>query len=70
MGIDQGHTPIMEETASLNNIADLYQLVKTYNAAFTPTPEGTPAPLNKDGTPKNIYHSSNVNGIKELFQTI
>ena len=40
------------------SIADLYDLVKTYDKDFSPAPEVSKYVLNEDGTPKVFYHGT------------
>ena len=40
------------------SIADLIELVKTYDKDFTPAPEVSPLLLEDDGTPKVFYHGT------------
>jgi hypothetical protein len=51
-------SPIIQ-TASVKNIADLYQLVKKYDKNFKPGKSVNEAMLNEDGTPKVFYHGTN-----------
>ena len=41
-------------------VAQLYDLVKTYDKNFIPGREVSPAVLNEDGTPKVLYHQTNA----------
>ena len=41
--------------ATINSVADLYDLVKAHDSQFTPAPEVDRALLNDDGTPKRMY---------------
>ena len=41
--------------ATINSVADLYNLVKTYDKQFTPAPEVDRAMLEDDGKPKRMY---------------
>ncbi len=45
-------------TSSIVSIADLYELVKTYDKEFSPAPEVSKSVLNDDGTPKILYHQT------------
>ncbi len=45
------------ETASIGSIADLHNLVKTYDEKFSPK-DVNPLLLNEDGTPKMFYHGT------------
>lgn len=58
VGIGKSHTPIMDNTVSKYSIADLYELVKTFDKEFTPAPEVSKYMLNEDGTPKLLYHQT------------
>lgn len=52
---------LTEDTSTIKySIADLYQLVKTFDKDFTPAPEVNPALLNEDGMPKVVYHGSDA----------
>ncbi len=44
-------------TASIDSIADLHELVKTYDKDFSPK-DVNPVLLNEDGTPKVFYHGT------------
>ncbi|MBP0990836.1 MAG: hypothetical protein J5874_06650 [Oscillospiraceae bacterium] len=41
------------------NVTDLYSFVKKYDKEFTPGRKVHRALLNKDGTPKILYHNTN-----------
>ncbi len=49
VGIGEDHTPIMVDTNSIISIADLFELVKTYDKDFNPK-HVNKAMLNEDGT--------------------
>ena len=48
------------DTSSINSIADLYALVKTFDKDFSAAPNVSEAVLNEDGTPKVFYHGTNA----------
>jgi len=50
VGIDESHTPIMEDAISSISIADLFEFVKQYDKDFHPVAVNK-ALLNEDGTP-------------------
>ncbi len=41
-------------------VTDLYDFVKQYDSNFTAAPEVNPSMLNKDGTPRYVYHWTNA----------
>ena len=49
----------MPGTDSINSISDLFELVKTYDKEFHPK-KVNPELLNKDGTPKVVYHTKAI----------
>ena len=53
-GLTQSHS------TTDSSIADLYSLVKTYDNNFHAGKEVSPYLLNKDGTPKKVYHGTNA----------
>ena len=48
------------DSISTISIADLYQLVKTFDKDFSAAPEVNPILLNDDGTPKVFYLNSQI----------
>ena len=58
VGIGNNHTPIIETTDSSISISDLFKFVKEFDENFRPKPVN-PDFLNKNGTPKVFYHSTN-----------
>ena len=57
----QGEGLTEDTSATEYSIADLYQLVKTFDKDFSAAPEVNPILLNDDGTPKVFYHGTNEN---------
>ena len=57
----QGEGLTEDTSATKYSIADLYQLVKTFDKEFSAAPEVNPILLNDDGTPKVFYHGTNEN---------
>ncbi len=62
----EGSTPLTgtdgnkSEISDINTVSDLFSLVKTYDKDFKPKP--CSLVLNKDGTPKVVYHGSSNGG--------
>ena len=61
--VENGHNSrsAMESSTTNYNISDLYSLVKRYDKDFKPGKPINPALLNKDGSPKIVYHYTNAN---------
>ena len=53
--------------ANVESIADIYAIVKSKDASFSPHPVN-PALLNVDGTPKVFYHGAKKNGGFSVFR--
>ena len=49
-----------DTSATTISIADLYELVKSFDKDFSPAPEVNEVLLNSDGTPKVFYHGTDV----------
>lgn len=52
-------SPASVTKGSINNVAELYEFVKNNDPNFTPSHAVDPALLNKDGTPRVLYHGTN-----------
>lgn len=49
-------SPVTNTTSNIKSVADLFKFVKTFDKDFNPKPASVV--VNKDGTPKIVYHGS------------